>query len=51
MGLDNAQIAARLNRSEKTVRNNASALFALIGAETRAQAIVRTREAGFGLAG
>ena len=48
MGLDNAQIAARLDRSEKTVRNNVSALFARIGAENRAQAIVRAREAGFG---
>ena len=47
-GLDNAQIAARLGRSEKTVRNNVSALLARIGVENRPQAIVRAREAGFG---
>jgi pimeloyl-ACP methyl ester carboxylesterase/DNA-binding CsgD family transcriptional regulator len=48
MGLDNAQIAARLSRSEKTVRNNVSALFERLGVENRSQAIVRARNAGFG---
>ena len=49
-GLDNMQIAARLGRAEKTVRNNVSALFATLQVESRAQAIVRAREAGFGKA-
>lgn len=48
-GFDNAQIAARLGRAEKTVRNRVSALFVQLGVENRAQAIVRGREAGFGL--
>lgn len=47
-GLDNAQIAARLGLAEKTVRNRISQLFDALGVETRAQAIVRAREAGFG---
>jgi DNA-binding NarL/FixJ family response regulator len=49
-GFDNAQIAARLSLSEKTVRNQVSALFDKLGVETRAQAIVRARDAGFGQA-
>lgn len=48
-GLDNHQIAAHLDLSEKTVRNHVSAVLAKLGAETRAQAIVRAREAGFGV--
>lgn len=48
-GLDNAQIAARLDLSEKTVRNHVTRVFDKIGAETRAQAIVSAREAGLGL--
>ena len=47
-GLDNAQIAARLGLSEKTVRNNITALFDKIEVENRAQAIVRARDAGYG---
>lgn len=47
-GFDNAQIAARLGLAEKTVRNRISQLFDRLGVETRAQAIVRAREAGFG---
>ncbi len=47
-GLDNAQIAATLGLAEKTVRNRISQLFVKLGVETRAQAIVRAREAGFG---
>jgi pimeloyl-ACP methyl ester carboxylesterase/DNA-binding CsgD family transcriptional regulator len=47
-GLDNAQIAARLDRSEKTVRNHITSIFSKLEVETRAQAIVRSREAGFG---
>ena len=47
-GLDNAQIAARLALSEKTVRNQVSALLARLQVESRAQAIVRARDAGLG---
>ena len=47
-GLDNAQIGAHLGLAEKTVRNKVSAVFEKLGAENRAQAIVRAREAGFG---
>ena len=47
-GLDNAQIGAHLGLAEKTVRNNISAVFEKLGAENRAQAIVRARDAGFG---
>ena len=47
-GLDNAQIAARLGLSEKTVRNNITHIFDKIQVESRAQAIVRARDAGLG---
>jgi pimeloyl-ACP methyl ester carboxylesterase/DNA-binding CsgD family transcriptional regulator len=47
-GLDNAQIAARLELSEKTVRNHITSIFAKLEVETRAQAIVLARDAGFG---
>ena len=47
-GLDNAQIAARLGLADKTVRNNVSAVFVKLQVESRAQAIVRAREAGYG---
>jgi pimeloyl-ACP methyl ester carboxylesterase/DNA-binding CsgD family transcriptional regulator len=47
-GLDNAQIAARLTLSEKTVRNNITHIFDKIEVENRAQAIVRAREHGLG---
>jgi pimeloyl-ACP methyl ester carboxylesterase/DNA-binding CsgD family transcriptional regulator len=46
-GLDNAQIAATLERSEKTVRNHITAIFAKLEVESRAQAIVRARDAGY----
>jgi pimeloyl-ACP methyl ester carboxylesterase/DNA-binding CsgD family transcriptional regulator len=46
-GLDNLQIAARLGLSEKTVRNKVSAVFTKLEVETRSQAIVRARQAGF----
>ncbi len=48
-GRDNSQIAAALGLSEKTVRNQVSAIFDRLGVETRAQAIVVAREAGIGL--
>jgi DNA-binding CsgD family transcriptional regulator len=47
-GLDNAQIAARLALSEKTVRNNITHIFDKIQVENRPQAIVAAREAGLG---
>jgi pimeloyl-ACP methyl ester carboxylesterase/DNA-binding CsgD family transcriptional regulator len=47
-GLDNAQVAARLGVSEKTVRNHITSIFAKLEVENRAQAIVRARDAGFG---
>jgi len=47
-GLDNAQIAARLELSEKTVRNNITHIFDKIGVENRSQAIVLARENGLG---
>jgi pimeloyl-ACP methyl ester carboxylesterase/DNA-binding CsgD family transcriptional regulator len=46
-GLDNAQIAAWLELSEKTVRNHITAIFSKLEVVTRAQAIVRAREAGY----
>lgn len=47
-GLDNHQIAAHLAISEKTVRNHVSSIFAKLGVESRAQAIVVARDAGYG---
>lgn len=46
-GMSNAQIAARLSISEKTVRNHVSNLFDKLGVWTRAQAIVFAIERGF----
>ncbi len=48
-GLDNHQIAAHLELSEKTVRNMVSSVLAKLGVESRAAAIVRAREAGYGV--
>ena len=45
---DNAQIAAALGVSEKTVRNQVSLIFGKLGVESRAQAVVLARDAGFG---
>ncbi len=49
-GLDNHQIGAHLGISEKTVRNHVSSIFAKLEVESRAQAVVIAREAGFGAA-
>jgi pimeloyl-ACP methyl ester carboxylesterase/DNA-binding CsgD family transcriptional regulator len=46
-GRDNAQIAATLGLSEKTVRNHITAIFAKLEVDSRAQAIVRVRDAGW----
>jgi DNA-binding NarL/FixJ family response regulator len=49
-GLDNAEIAASLGLSEKTVRNHITRVFDKIGVEHRYQAIVQARDAGLGAA-
>lgn len=46
-GLDNAQIAAWLTLSEKTVRNHITGIFSKLAVDSRAQAIVRARDAGY----
>lgn len=45
-GLDNLQITAQLGLAEKTVRNRLSALYAKLGVEGRAMAVVKARELG-----
>ena len=50
-GRDNAQIAAVLGLSEKTVRNHITALFDRLEVENRSQAIVLARENGLGKSG
>jgi len=47
-GRDNAQIAAVLTLSEKTVRNHITNIFAKLEVENRAQAIVLARTSGLG---
>jgi pimeloyl-ACP methyl ester carboxylesterase/DNA-binding CsgD family transcriptional regulator len=49
-GIDNATIAAKLRISEKTVRNHVSIIFSKLGVNSRAQAVARARDAGFGRA-
>ena len=50
-GLDNTEIAPRLQISGKTLRNHITSIFAKLGLTSRAQAIVRARDAGLGRAG
>ena len=50
-GFANDEIAARVGIRPKTVRNQVSALFQKLGVSTRAQAIVKAREAGLGTGG
>ena len=47
-GLGNNGIGEALSLSEKTVRNHVSSIFSKLEVNSRAQAIVRAREAGFG---
>jgi len=47
-GFDNHQVAAHLAISEKTVRNHVSSIFTKLGVDSRAQAIVMARDAGYG---
>lgn len=47
-GLGNRVIAGELGISEKTVRNHVSSILDKLGLHSRAEAIVRAREAGFG---
>jgi DNA-binding CsgD family transcriptional regulator len=50
-GLDNSELAASLQLSEKTVRNHITRVFDKISVEHRYQAIVLARDAGLGRAG
>jgi len=47
-GRSNDEIAARLFLSPKTARNHVSSILGKIGAATRAEAVARARDAGFG---
>jgi pimeloyl-ACP methyl ester carboxylesterase/DNA-binding CsgD family transcriptional regulator len=47
-GLDNNAIAARLQISEKTVRNHVSIIFSKLGVNNRARAVAVARDAGYG---
>jgi pimeloyl-ACP methyl ester carboxylesterase/DNA-binding CsgD family transcriptional regulator len=47
-GLNNTAIGEALGISERTVRNHASTILSKLGLNSRAQVIVRAREAGFG---
>lgn len=48
-GISNAAIAERLEIAPKTVGNHISSIFLKLGVVSRAEAIVRAREAGLGL--
>ena len=49
-GLNNHEIAARLDISEKTVRNHVSTIFTKLQIKSRAQAVALARDAGLGKA-
>ena len=48
-GLDNHIIGEKLAMSEKTVRNHLTAILDKLGAATRVEAVVRARQAGYGV--
>ena len=48
-GLSNSEVSARLGIHEKTARNHLSSILGKLGLHSRAQVIVRAREAGIGL--
>lgn len=48
-GLDNHAIGAQLAIAEKTVRNHLSAILDKLGAATRVEAVIRARNAGYGM--
>lgn len=50
-GLGNSTIGKRLGISERTARNHVSTIVSKLGAGSRAQVIVRARDAGFGRKG
>ncbi len=47
-GLDNSAIASQLGVSTKTLRNHITSIFSKLDVASRAQAIVRARDAGLG---
>ena len=47
-GLANARISERLGISPNTLRNHITSIFGKLGAGTRAEAIVKARDGGFG---
>ena len=47
-GCSNADIATQLHLADKTVRNQVSAIFDQMAVNSRSQAIVRARDAGYG---
>ena len=47
-GVDNHEIAARLDISEKTVRNHVSTIFSKLQLRSRAQAVALARDVGYG---
>jgi DNA-binding NarL/FixJ family response regulator len=49
-GQTNSRIASSLSLSSKTIRNNVSSIFAKLQVADRAEAIVRARRAGLGVA-
>jgi DNA-binding CsgD family transcriptional regulator len=50
-GLANTLISQRLGISPHTLRNHITSIFDKLGAATRAEAIVKAREAGLGIRG
>ena len=46
IGLSNPEIAARLNRSEETVKKHITNMYSKLGVKTRAEALARGHELG-----